>query len=145
VKVYLDTSVLVAAVLEDHPHYAPAAALLQSVRGKEVQAVTSAHTLAEFYAVLTRAPFSPRVHPAEAWQILEENILAHVQVFALDADQYRQLIHECAQQGCIGGAVYDAIHLRTAQAASCERLYTFNVRDFRELAPEAFRARVCAP
>jgi predicted nucleic acid-binding protein len=145
VKVFLDTSVLVAALVEDHPHNVQAAALLLAAQDGTAQTLISAHSLAEVYAVLTRTPFSPRIYPVEAWQLLEESILAHMQVVALNPAEYRQVVHVCSKNGWIGGAVYDALHIHTAQAAGCERLYTFNLREFRTLAPEEFRHRITAP
>jgi len=56
VNIYLDTSVLVAAALERHPHNVPAAAILTKVRKKELAGWVSAHGLAELYAVPTRVP-----------------------------------------------------------------------------------------
>jgi hypothetical protein len=40
-----------------------------------MEAHISSHGLAEFYAVLTRTPFTPPIYPSEAWQLLTENIL----------------------------------------------------------------------
>ena len=144
-KVYFDTSVLVAAVVEDHPQHGPASDVLLAARGKRSRGFISAHSLAEFYSVLTRTPFEPRIHPSEAWQMLEQDILAYVDVTALTAVEYRQVIRECVGKGWTGGVVYDALHMRCAQKAGCERLYTLNLRDFRLLAPEGFRERVCSP
>lgn len=144
-KVFFDTSVLVAALIEDHPHNSQAAALLLEAKNRTVQAVISAHGLAETYAVLTRAPLKPRVHPAEAWQMLEASILAHVKVVALHPAEYHQVIRGCSLGGWTGGAVYDALHIQAAQAAACERLYTFNLREFRMLAAEEFHPKITAP
>jgi predicted nucleic acid-binding protein len=77
--------------------------------------------------------------------LLEESILAHVQVVVLTPAEYRQVIQACSMHGWIGGAVYDALHIHAAQTAGCERLYTFNLREFRALAPEDFRHRITAP
>ena len=35
----------------------------------------------------------------------------------------------------VGGVVFEALHLHCAQKAACDRIYTFNVKDFRALAP----------
>jgi hypothetical protein len=35
----------------------------------------------------------------------------------------------------VSGAIYDALHLIGARRAACEKLYTFNLRHFRSLAP----------
>ena len=64
---------------------------------------------------------------------------------ALTAAEYRQVVNDCADGDFTGGLVYDAIHLRSARKAGCERLYTLNVREFRALAAEDFLDRICAP
>jgi hypothetical protein len=45
----------------------------------------------------------------------------------------------------IGGLVFDALHLHCAEKAQCDRIYTFNVKDFRALAPDALVAKIAAP
>ena len=99
-------------------------------------AAISAHGLSESYAVLTSTPFVPRVYPAEAWNLLSRNILPYLEVVTLTPEIYRDTIQSCANAGWIGGRIYDALHLRCATQAHCDRIYTFNVRHFRQLAPE---------
>jgi predicted nucleic acid-binding protein len=65
-RVYCDTSVLVAASISDHPHNSQAIALLKEVRAAKLEGVISAHGTAEFYAVLTRTPLSPPIYPSGA-------------------------------------------------------------------------------
>ena len=144
-RVYFDTSVLVAALLENHPHHGPARSALLLAKRKGVVAAVGAHGLAELYAVLTRAPFTPRIFPSEARQLIEAGILPLVEVVALSAAEYRQVIHDCALEGWTGGAVYDAIHIRAARKHRCERLYTLNVAHFRALAADDLRRWVTAP
>jgi len=50
-KVLLDTSVLVAAMVEAHPHHVRAFPWLQRVKRKEVTAVLACHSLAELYSM----------------------------------------------------------------------------------------------
>jgi predicted nucleic acid-binding protein len=145
VRICLDTSVLVAALIEDHPHHVPAVSLLRSTSAKGVEAFISAHTMAELYAVLTRTPFIPRIYPAEARQLIEQSILSRVDVVALSSADYRRVIAECAETGWSGGAIYDAIHVRAAIRAQCNLLYTFNVKHFRAIAPDGFRDKITAP
>jgi predicted nucleic acid-binding protein len=135
VKSYFDTSVLVAAALENHPHHVPAAALLAKVRDGKVAGWVSAHGLAEFYAVLTRVPLSPPVYPSEAWQIIEHDIHPYFEVASLSGKEYLKIIENCAAAGWTGGRVYDALHVAAARKAGCDQIYTFNLRHFRELAP----------
>lgn len=135
-KAYFDTSVLVAASVADHPQHAQALAALRSVRAKKMEAHISSHGLAEFYAVLTRTPFTPPIYPSEAWQLLTENIFPHFEVVTLSAREYKETIGSCAQKGWPGGRVYDALHICCAQKASCARIYTLNIRHFQQIAPE---------
>ena len=73
-KIYFDTSVLIAAVLEKHPFHDPAFAALQRARNKEIQGTIGGHGLAEFCAVLTRVPLTPAVFPYHVLQMLETNL-----------------------------------------------------------------------
>jgi len=143
-KVYCDTSVIVAASVSSHPHYFQSLALLKQVRAGKLEAVISAHGTAEFFAVLTRAPLSPAVHPAEAWQLLAQNILPHFHVAALSAAQYTSVLRQAAEKGWTGGLVYDALHLAAATSNHCERIYTFNLRHFLQLAPQ-LQGSICSP
>lgn len=43
----------------------------------------SQHSVAEVYAILTAAPLTSRIHPAEALRILEDNILPTIEVVPL--------------------------------------------------------------
>lgn len=143
-KIYFDTNVLVAAVLANHPHHPAAHAALKQVHTKKAEGWLSTHAAAEFYAVLTRLPLTPPVYPAEAWRILDRDILPHFRLASLSAQEYRNTLRLCATSGWLGGAVYDALHLAAARKARCERIYTFNLRHFRELAAD-LADRVCTP
>lgn len=144
-KVYLDTNVLVAASVEEHQHHVQAFDLVKAVKEGVMQGCISTHGLAEFYAVLTRAPFSPRVHPVEAGRFLDDNILPYFELAALSADDYKAVLRSCANAGRIGGMVFDALHLHSAQKAGCDRVYTFNVKDFRALAPSDLAGKIAVP
>jgi predicted nucleic acid-binding protein len=144
-RVCLDTSVLVAALVEDHPHHSPANSVLLAAKGGKIQACTSAHALAELYAVLTRAPFTPPIYPSEVLQMIEQTVLPLVDVVALSGAEYRQVVTECAKAGWTGGAIYDAIHIRAAKKGRSERLYTFNLRHFRAMAGDDFQDRISTP
>jgi len=143
-KIYCDTSVLVAASISGHSHYAQSHALLQQVRAGKLEAVISAHGTAEFYAVLTRAPLTPAVYPSEAWRLLTENILPHFHIAALSAAQYESVLRQAAENGWSGGLVYDALHIAAATANHCKRIYTFNLRHFLQVAPH-LQATICSP
>jgi predicted nucleic acid-binding protein len=143
-RAYFDTTILVAASVEGHLHHNQAIAALKLAQSGKMKNYTSGHGLSEAYSVLTRTPFRPAVYPAEAWKILHENILPYFQLVTITPQMYIETIRECADRGWIGGRVYDAIHLRCAREADCERIYTFNVRHFQQLAPDLAQ-RIGAP
>jgi predicted nucleic acid-binding protein len=144
VTVYLDTNVLVAAVLPDHLHHAAAKATLRKIRGGKMTGCLAAHGLAELYAVLTRLPLTPPVYPAEALRILERDVLPWLDLTTLTGEEYLKTLRSCAAAGWAGGRIYDALHVAAARKASCRRIYTFNVGHFRELAPD-LKDRIVAP
>lgn len=144
-KAYLDTNVLVAASVQEHQHHVQSFDLVKAVKEGALQGCISTHGLAEFYSVLTRAPFTPRVHPAEAGRFLDDNILPYFELVALSVDDYKVVLRSCTNAGLIGGVVFDALHLHSAQKAGCDRVYTFNVKDFRALAPAGLAGKIAAP
>src|ERR1700722_9885544 len=143
-KVYCDSSVLVAASISSHPHQVPAAALFKQIQAGRLEALISAHGIAEFYAVLTRVPVSPAVHPTEAWQLLARNILPRFQLVSLTSAQYTSVLREAAEKAWTGGLIYDALHLAAATSSRCRRIYTFNLRHFLRIAPE-LQDIICSP
>lgn len=144
-KYYLDTNVLVAASVEDHPRHVPAFDLVKAVKKGTVQACISTHGLAEFYSVITRAPFTPRVHPSEAGRFLDENVLPYFELIPLSVNDYKTVLRSCTAAGLIGGIVYDRLHLHAAEKANCDRIYTFNIKDFRALASPELAGKITAP
>lgn len=134
-KVYFDTSVLIAAFVEQLPHHEAALACLASAcRGQEV--ITSTHTLAEAYATLTALPLPRRIQPAEARLIVTESVLKKLTVLPLSARVYERAMARVADRGLASGVIYDALHLQCAEVASCRRLYTYNLGDFQRLQPQ---------
>jgi predicted nucleic acid-binding protein len=63
----------------------------------------------------------------------------------LTPKEHQEVVRHCAASGWAGGRIHDAVHLRCAQKAGCDRIYTFNVKDFRSLAPAGLADKVSAP
>ena len=105
----------------------------------------SAHGLTEVYSVLTRTPFTPRVSPADALKAIEDKVLRQMTLVSLDGDEYIDIVRRAALEGWIGGRIHDAIHMRCAAKMKCDRIYTFNLRDFRAIAPDEMADRITAP
>jgi predicted nucleic acid-binding protein len=144
-KWYFDSNVLVAAGISEHTHHVPAAATIQEMLRHKHRGCLSAHGLTEVYSVLTRTPFTPRISPAMARQIIESQILPHMTLVSLDPDEYIEIVRRAATEGWIGGRIHDAIHLQCAAKMKCDRVYTFNIRDFRALAPTSLAEKITAP
>ena len=142
---YFDTSVLVPAALAQHPHHESALARLKELAQQKRRGYVSAHGITEFYSVLTRTPFKPPLHPSEVWQLIEEVILKHLDLVTLTAKESIEMTRNCAAAGWTGGRIHDAMHLRCAQKAQCDLIYTFNLRDFRALAAPEVQARIVIP
>jgi hypothetical protein len=47
--------------------------------------------------------------------------------------------------GWVGAKIYDPLLLRCAAKCAAERIYTFNLRDFKQLAPAGLQEIICAP
>lgn len=143
-KAFVDTNVLVASVIAHHPHHGRAISVVEEVLSGNTVGCVAAHGLAEAYAVLTTLPVTPRIGPESASRLIGYNVSAHFNVVALTAREYMRLIPRLAERGIMGGAAYDAIQLACARKAEAERIYTFNVKDFRRLDPD-LAGRVAAP
>jgi predicted nucleic acid-binding protein len=140
-KVALDTSVLVAGLVEAHPHHGRSAWWLRP--RKSLERIACWHAFAETWSVLTALPIEPRVTGEVARTVLER--LRRVVHFVTPrASVYSSAVERCAGRGLRSGAVYDAIHLVTAEIESADLLLTFNDRDFSRLA-ETEGPRITVP
>ena len=135
-KFYFDTSVLVAASVAQHPHHLAGTAVYREVMSGQHSGVVSAHGLAETFSALTRLPLSPMIHPTEAYRIITETVVRHCETIPLGESDYLAILETAARAGLRGGILYDAVHLHCAEKAHCDRIYTFNLRDFVRLAPQ---------
>lgn len=134
-KLCFDTSVLVAALVEAHPHHGLAFPRLKSVHDGKVAGAITTHALAELFATLTALPLKPKIPPAEARRMVERIIGARFELIPLTAEIYAEALDLTVRQGLASGAIYDAIHLTGARSAGCDRLLTLNLKHFRSLAP----------
>ncbi len=144
-NIFFDTSVLVAASVQSHPHHAQALPALQRVIGGNDRGVFSNHSIAEVFSALTRIPVVPRIHPVEAARIVQENILSHFEGISVGKSDYVEAMKAMAAGGWVGGKIYDALLLRSAEKANVDRVYTFNLKDFKLLAPPSLKDKIRAP
>ncbi len=144
-NIFFDTSVLVAAASQGHPHHVQAFPALRKVTARKDKGFISTHSIAEVYAALTRLPVEPRIHPMEAARIVTENLLPHFDTVALARADYLAALNVVKDGGWSGAEIYDALLLRCAAKSAVDRIYTFNLTDFRMLAPDSLRDKICAP
>jgi len=136
VRVFYDTSVLVAALIEAHPRHSEAGSWLRRAKSGEVEFLTASHCLAELFSILSAYPTKPRISPADAWRLVQENVASAAHLVALSPADYSKTIQRASEMGLSGGVIYDALIARAAEKAGAERLLTLNGADFRRVWPE---------
>ncbi len=144
-KVLLDTSVLVAAVVQKHEHHARAFFVLERVQSGKDEGFVSAHSLAEMYAVLTKLPSPFRHSPEQALLSIEENVSRYFKITGLNGSDYTALIREAALSGIQGGTIYDAVLLKCAEKTEVERVFTLNLKHFQAIAPKSVASHISSP
>jgi len=131
VAVFLDTSVLLAGLVDFGPQSAPAQSILHAVAEKHVASVGTAwHCCLEFFSVSTRLPPEFRLTPADATHLLESEVFARMTVHDLPAADRLAMLKAAAQDGTAGGRIYDAHIAEIARAAGATVVITDNRRHF---------------
>lgn len=133
-KAFLDTNVLVSAVLKQHVFHERSFTILDRVQGGKDEGFVSAHSLAEMYSVLTNLPLPYRHTPEQAMLSIEENVLKHFKTITLVGNEYASLIRDAAGSQIQGGKIYDALLLKAASKADVNRIYTLNLKHFQSIA-----------
>jgi len=128
---FLDTSVLLAGLIDFGPQSAPAQELLHAVaEGRTGRASTAWHCCLEVYSVATRLPPEFRLAPADAGSLIQEEIFGRMAVHDLPDAAQRSFLQALAQQGITGGRVYDAHIAEIARAAGATVIVTDNRKHF---------------
>jgi predicted nucleic acid-binding protein len=123
---FIDTSVLVAAVVATEPRHAACGRLLD--RG---DVGFYSHGLTEFFSTLTGGRKAFRLSPQQAVELLETDYVPLLQITTLTAAETLRGMRECSVRGVQGGALFDYLHLVAARKGKAERLYTLNLSNFR--------------
>jgi predicted nucleic acid-binding protein len=125
---FLDTGIMVGAVLESHPdHEVCLAALEDSSRP-----FTNAHALAEAFATLTGFYKVPTDTATELTLSLKEAVA----VEALALADYETAIREARSRGIMGGGIYDSLHATFARRKKALQIVTRNPSHFQHVAPD---------
>jgi predicted nucleic acid-binding protein len=131
VSVFLDTSVLLAGLIDFGPQSLPAQSILSAVAERQLARPSTAwHCCLEFFSVATRLPPEFRLSPAEADRLLSEEIFSRFDVLELPARDRAAMLHSATQDGIAGGRIYDAHIAAIARAANATVIVTDNRRHF---------------
>ena len=131
VTVFLDTSVILAGLVDFGPQSAPAQSVLHAVAERRVPSVGTAwHCCLEFFSVSTRLPPEFRLTPAVAAHLLESEVFARMTVHDLPAADRLPVLKAAARDGTAGGRIYDAHIAEIARAAGAHVVVTDNRRHF---------------
>lgn len=129
--VFLDTSVLLGGLVDFGPQSAPAHTVLHAVAEKTIAAAATAwHCCLEFYSVATRLPPEFRLTPEQALQLLEEEIVARLDVHDLPAATRLPMLRHAAAEGTAGGRIYDTHIAEIARTAAASIIVTDNRKHF---------------
>jgi len=129
---FFDTTVLVAAMVEDEKRHEACAQALEEAK----DGYACIHSLAECYATLTGGRLGVQLSPTDAANLVRHNVHECLTLVGLTASEYLKLLDSAGPAGARGGAIYDFLLLACARKAKAERIYTLNRRHFIALAPD---------
>jgi predicted nucleic acid-binding protein len=131
VSVFLDTSVLLAGLIDFGPQSAPAQSLLHAVAEKRVTAPATAwHCCLEFFSVATRLPPEFRIPPSDAAVLLHEEVFSRMGVHDLPDPGRLPMLQAAGRDTISGGRIYDAHIAEIARAVGASVVVTDNRRHF---------------
>jgi predicted nucleic acid-binding protein len=131
VSVFLDTSVLLAGLVDFGPQSAPAQSLMHAVAEQRITAPATAwHCCLEFFSLATRLPPEFRVTAADAVTLLQGEVFPRIAVHDLPAADRTVLLQAAAHDRIAGGRIYDAHIAEVARAAGANVVVTDNRRHF---------------
>ena len=130
-SVFLDTSVLLAGLIDFGPQSAPAQSVMHAVAEQRLQnAATAWHCCLELFSVATRLPPEFRLTPADACLLLEQEVFARFAVHDLPSAVRVPMLQAAARDAIAGGRIYDTHIAETARAAGATVIITDNRRHF---------------
>ena len=130
-SVFLDTSVLLAGLIDFGPQSAPAQSVMHAVAEQRIQnAATAWHCCLELFSVATRLPPEFRLTPADACLLLEQEVFARFAVHDLPSAVRVPMLQAAARDAIAGGRIYDTHIAETARAAGATVIVTDNRRHF---------------
>lgn len=142
---FFDTSVIVGGIIELGSPDAPAQVIMTAVAdGRLERPHTAWHCCLEFYSVSTRLPREFRIAPADAAQLVDEEILARFTVHGLPRDRRLAFVRAAAHDQILGGRIYDSHIAEIARVAGADVVVTDNRRHFTHLLKHGVRVLTAA-
>ena len=131
VGVFLDTSVLLAGLVDFGPQSAPAQSIMHAVAERRVSTPATAwHCCLEFYSVSTRLPPEFRLTPADAFALLEHEVLPRLSIHDLPSSARLSMLTAAGRDAVAGGRIYDLHIAEVARAVGAPVVVTDNRRHF---------------
>jgi predicted nucleic acid-binding protein len=125
---FLDTGIMVGAVLKSHSEHAACLSALKD----SARPFTNAHALAETFATLTGF----YKVPTDAATELTLGLRDSVKVEPLPWTDYETAIRQARNRGVIGGGIYDSLHATFARRKKAVQIVTRNPAHFQHVAPD---------
>lgn len=123
---FIDTSVLVAAMVATESHHVRCARLLD-----KSDVGMYAHGLAETFSTLTGGRRAFRMSSSAASMVIEEDYAPCLSITTLTPTEMLRAMREAESRGVRGGGVFDYLHLVAARKARAAQFYTLNTSNFR--------------
>lgn len=125
-SVFIDTSVLVAAMIESEEfHSSSRAVILQDDAGM------FAHGITETFSTLTGGKKTFRLSATVTAELLDAHFIPRLTITTLTPTEMLRAMREAEARGVRGGAIFDFLHLVAARKAKAARFYTLNISHFR--------------
>jgi predicted nucleic acid-binding protein len=124
--IYLDTGVIVRGLMQDHPQHLACVELIN------LNAMSSCHALAEVFNTVTGYFKISNELASEMVSSLTDQMGFEV----ILQEDYLGVIRTARSRGIQGGIVYDAIHAEIARRAKVAKIVTYNMTNFRHVAPD---------
>ena len=125
---FLDTGILVGALLRSHPEHQVCLSALESSE----KPFTNAHALAETFATLSGFYKVPASVATELTLTLRDSL----SVEPLLLGDYETAIQESRSRGVMGGGIYDSLHATFARRKKARQIITRNPSHFQHVAPD---------
>lgn len=130
-RIFLDTNILISAVLQESPRYFHARGVLRRLEEMDVEVWVSRQVLRELLAVLSRPQaFANPLQLADVLAVAQE----YEDQFVVAEDQSlvtQQLYLLLDKVACGGKQIHDANIVATMLAYGVPQLVTYNLADFR--------------